>query len=96
MFREAKEGAYGLFASDFACVRERVRRVCDSGNLTQGNVFWEKHVRGREHAGTLDGVFEFADVAGPGMALQEAHGIFGNREFREAEAGGNFLDEIFR
>ena len=65
LFCESEECAYGLFAGDFAGLRERIGWVGHHGHLSERNILWEKHIRGGQYAGALDGVLEFAHVARP-------------------------------
>jgi len=60
-----------------------------------GEVFGEDEGAAREDDGAFDGVFEFADVSGPGVAAHEVEGFGGEADGFAAHFQGEFFEEGF-
>ncbi len=67
-----------------------------SARLAQRDVFGEEDIGRGKDAGAFHRVFQFADIARPGVAFQDACGFFGELEQGAEFAVGDALEEVFR
>ena len=90
-----EEDFYGVVFGEFAGLAGR--DSADGGLWVGGSerdVLRQKRVGGGENGGALEGVFQFADIAGPGVGLEHADGFLGKFEAGRVRAVGDFLQEI--
>ena len=65
------------------------------GGLSERQIFGQENVGGGEDGGALDGVFQFADVAGPRIIFQHLDGFQAELQLRLEFVGGDAFEKIF-
>ncbi len=76
---------------------EEAERQGGSGGQASGFQFGERDTQlfsGRKQDGAFDEVFEFADVAGPGIVRERVHGVGGNVFDVLVELAAESLNEV--
>ena len=90
----------------FGHVDEHAQGITHAGDGARGihvagsfaaerNVGGQKHVGIAEGAGALDGVFQFAHIAGPVVSVEHVECVVGKAHLRAAAAGGETMEEKF-